>query len=80
MTAERPSLIPPDRAADAQARIGRLTGALRRVMLGKDDPIDVAVIRGTGSTPLGQLGVLPFRGKDLSMIVLLPAAASSAAG
>ena len=43
MTAERPSLIPPDRAADAQARIGRLTGALRRVILGKDDTIDEVV-------------------------------------
>jgi serpin B len=39
----------------------------------KDDPIDVAVIRDAGGGRLGQLGVLPFRGKDLSMIVLLPA-------
>jgi serpin B len=40
----------------------------------KDDPIDVAAIRDDGGALLGKLGVLPFRGKDLSMIVLLPAA------
>jgi MoxR-like ATPase len=43
MIAETPSLIPPDRAAHAQAQIGRLTGALRRVILGKDDTIEEVV-------------------------------------
>jgi serine protease inhibitor len=43
-------------------------------IMGKQDPIDVGVIRGADGTVLAQLGVLPFRGKDLSMIVLLPTA------
>jgi MoxR-like ATPase len=37
------SLVTPDRIADAQAKIARLVHELRRVILGKEDAIDVIV-------------------------------------
>ena len=48
MTGDAGALLAPDRVADGQARIARLVGALRRVILGKEQTIDevVAALRG----------------------------------
>ena len=40
MTGEAKALLAPDRVADGQAKIARLVGELRRVILGKEDTID----------------------------------------
>jgi MoxR-like ATPase len=43
MTADARTLLSPERVADGQARIARLVGELRRVILGKEDTIDEVV-------------------------------------
>jgi MoxR-like ATPase len=40
MTVDPGSLLPPDRVADGQARVARVTGGLRRVILGREQTID----------------------------------------
>jgi MoxR-like ATPase len=43
MTGDARTLVPPDRVAGAQAKIGRLVDGLRRVILGKEQTIDEVV-------------------------------------
>src|SRR6187397_2584793 len=43
MTPDARALLAPERVADGQARIARLVGELRRVILGKEDTIDEVV-------------------------------------